>query len=205
MPDLFLDELQEILAVNCGRNVSRVTVWRTLCRAGYTIKKVGTPLHCCTQCDDICRLHESLPNVQQRSGWTISLELVNIKHHNWSLWTKVLLIIVQRIEAMPSQYVEQKHSVKLFLSEADGLYSLFTFFFTVLIDGSFSVLPAISLNHGMLHCDIVEGSFMTMTFMEFIDGLLDLMHPFPAENSIIVMDNCKIHKDPRICQMIEDR
>ena len=39
-PDLYLDELQEMLAVSCGTNVSRTTVWRTLHRTGYTMKKV---------------------------------------------------------------------------------------------------------------------------------------------------------------------
>jgi hypothetical protein len=29
------------------------------------------------------------------------------------------------------------------------------------------------------------------------------MQPFPLQNSIIVMDNCRIHKDPEILDMIE--
>lgn len=39
-PDLYLDELQEMMAVSCGIDVSRSTVWRTLRRAGFTMKKV---------------------------------------------------------------------------------------------------------------------------------------------------------------------
>ncbi|KAF8120461.1 hypothetical protein EV363DRAFT_1189650 [Boletus edulis] len=39
-PDLYLDELQEMLAVSCGVNISRATVWRTLRRTGLTMKKV---------------------------------------------------------------------------------------------------------------------------------------------------------------------
>ncbi|KIO14394.1 hypothetical protein M404DRAFT_108146, partial [Pisolithus tinctorius Marx 270] len=38
-PDLYLDELQEMLAVFCGVEVSRSTVWRTLRRSGFTMKK----------------------------------------------------------------------------------------------------------------------------------------------------------------------
>ncbi|KAF8137588.1 hypothetical protein EV363DRAFT_1124857, partial [Boletus edulis] len=38
-PDLYLDELQEMLAVSCGRIVSRATIWRTLRKAGFTMKK----------------------------------------------------------------------------------------------------------------------------------------------------------------------
>ena len=53
--------------------------------------------------------------------------------------------------------------------------------------------------------NIVEGSYNTELFTEFIEGLLDCMNPFPARNSVIVMDNCKIHKDPTIVNMILER
>ncbi|KAF8119206.1 Homeodomain-like protein [Boletus edulis] len=39
-PDLYLDELREILAQNCGVHVSLSSVWRTLRSAGFTMKKV---------------------------------------------------------------------------------------------------------------------------------------------------------------------
>ncbi|KAF8417370.1 hypothetical protein L210DRAFT_3359540, partial [Boletus edulis BED1] len=38
-PDLYLDELCEILAQNCGVNVSLSSVWRMLRSAGFTMKK----------------------------------------------------------------------------------------------------------------------------------------------------------------------
>ncbi|KIK76451.1 hypothetical protein PAXRUDRAFT_74617, partial [Paxillus rubicundulus Ve08.2h10] len=60
----------------------------------------------------------------------------------------------------------------------------------------FSVLPAISLNDGILHCNIVEGSFCGNTFKQFIERLLNNMQPYPASNSVIIMDNCVIHKHP---------
>lgn len=69
---------------------------------------------------------------------------------------------------------------------------------SVLNIASFSVLPAISLNDGILHCKIVEGSFCTETFSQFIEGLLDNMQLYPGPNSVIVMDNCRIHKHPHI-------
>ena len=49
---------------------------------------------------------------------------------------------------------------------------------------------------GMLYVDIIEGSYMC---------LLDQMNPFPASNSVIVMDNCQIHHADFILKMIEDR
>ena len=69
----------------------------------------------------------------------------------------------------------------------------------------YSVLPALSLNDGILHCDIIEGSFDTDKFYTFIGHVLDKMQPFPAPNSVIVMDNCQIHKHPAILELIESR
>ncbi|KAF9234994.1 hypothetical protein BU15DRAFT_65215 [Melanogaster broomeanus] len=120
-PDLYLDELQEMLATSCGVYVSRATVWRTLRKAGFTMKKMSRV-------------------AVERSAQT-----------------------------------------------------------------RFSVLPALSLQDGFLHCSIVEGSFCTESFTTFISGLLDSMQPFPAPNSVIVMDNCRIHKHPDIQELIESR
>jgi hypothetical protein len=66
------------------------------------------------------------------------------------------------------------------------------------------LLPALSLD-GILHVKIAEGSFTAARFYEFIDGLLDHMEPFPRKNSVIVMDNAHIHKDPAILELIESR
>ena len=66
----------------------------------------------------------------------------------------------------------------------------------------FSVLPALSLTEGILHCDIVEGAFDADMFYMFIDQLLDRMQPHPAPNSVIVMDNCHIHKLQAVLDLI---
>ncbi|KAF9006818.1 hypothetical protein BDZ89DRAFT_965843, partial [Hymenopellis radicata] len=66
------------------------------------------------------------------------------------------------------------------------------------------ILPALSLD-GILAVDIVEGSFDAEKFRNFIDGLLDHMNPFPAPNSVIIMDNCRIHKNAEVLDMILDR
>lgn len=69
----------------------------------------------------------------------------------------------------------------------------------------FSVLPALALNDGIIHCDIVEGSFNSDLFYTFITRLLDQMQPFPEPKSVIVMDNCRIHKHPDILNLITSR
>lgn len=68
----------------------------------------------------------------------------------------------------------------------------------------YSILPALSLN-GIEYVDIIEGSFTAATFAIFIEGLLDQMNPYPGPNSVIVMDNCRIHKSPDILEMITER
>ena len=52
---------------------------------------------------------------------------------------------------------------------------------------------------------IIEGSYNTELFISFIEDLLLKMQPFPAPMSVIVMDNCAIHKAPEIRELIEAR
>lgn len=66
------------------------------------------------------------------------------------------------------------------------------------------MLPALSLD-GILSVKIVEGSFNTTLFKEFINGLLDHMSPFPGPNSVIVMDNCRIHRARSVRALIEEQ
>ena len=58
---------------------------------------------------------------------------------------------------------------------------------------------------GMLDCMVVEGSFNTELFVAFIKNLIGKMQPFPLPNSVIIMDNCAIHKAPEIRELIEAR
>ena len=58
---------------------------------------------------------------------------------------------------------------------------------------------------GMLDVMIVEGSFNAARFYTFIESLLERMQPWPAPRSVIVMDNCPIHKAPEIERLITDR
>ena len=71
-------------------------------------------------------------------------------------------------------------------------------------DSRYSILPALSMS-GVLYLKIVEGSFNTELFIDFITGLLSQMNHFPGDNSVIVMDNCRIHKSEEIVNLIHDR
>lgn len=58
---------------------------------------------------------------------------------------------------------------------------------------------------GIIALETVKGSFTAQIFREFIEQLLTEMNPYPGKNSVIVMDNCRIHKDPETLRMITDR
>lgn len=66
----------------------------------------------------------------------------------------------------------------------------------------YSILPALGLT-GILWCKIIPGAFKANTFKQFIADLLECMAPYPAPNSVIVMDNARIHKDPEMVEMIK--
>ncbi|KIO16526.1 hypothetical protein M407DRAFT_77381, partial [Tulasnella calospora MUT 4182] len=68
----------------------------------------------------------------------------------------------------------------------------------------YSLLPALSLS-GIIYSQIVEGSFTGTSFFDFVANLLDRMQPYPAPNSVLVTDNCAIHKVDGIRQLVEER
>ncbi|KAJ6620064.1 hypothetical protein B0H10DRAFT_1792322, partial [Mycena sp. CBHHK59/15] len=65
---------------------------------------------------------------------------------------------------------------------------------------SYSVLPAISLN-GVLHLDIIARSWTAVEFRNYLDVLLDIMNPFPHDNSVLVMNNASVHHFDGIREM----
>ncbi len=63
------------------------------------------------------------------------------------------------------------------------------------------MLPALSVD-GILECAVVKGSFNKILFKEFIQTqLLPVMNPFPGRHSVLVMDNCRIHKADEIADL----
>ena len=68
----------------------------------------------------------------------------------------------------------------------------------------YSILPAISLN-GTIHLTAQKGAYKSEDFVSFISGVLDAMSPYPAKNSVVVMDNASIHKAACLRPMIEQR
>jgi len=171
-PDLYLDELQEMLQATCGTDISRATVWRTLCRYGFTMKKITR----------------------------IAVERSAQKRLEYL--TRIGAYTAEQLVFVDESSVDRRTTYRGRAWSIRGTKAQRKAFF---VRGRrYSVLPALSLE-GILHCSVVEGSFCTESFTKFISGLLDHMEPFPARNSVIVMDNCRIHKHPDIQALVESR
>ncbi|KAM6497033.1 hypothetical protein JOM56_007506, partial [Amanita muscaria] len=46
---------------------------------------------------------------------------------------------------------------------------------------------------GILHLEVLDHAFTGAEFQDFIRGVLDQMQPWPLPNSVLVMDNARIH------------
>jgi hypothetical protein len=68
----------------------------------------------------------------------------------------------------------------------------------------YSILPALSLD-GVIHLEVLDHAFTGHEFANFVKGVLDQMQPWPLPNSVLVMDNARIHHVPGIREMIEER
>ncbi|KIM62379.1 hypothetical protein SCLCIDRAFT_38492, partial [Scleroderma citrinum Foug A] len=62
----------------------------------------------------------------------------------------------------------------------------------------YSLVAAMTID-GYITADVVEGSYDHELFYVFImQQVLPMMHPFPAEKSVIVLDNCHIHHNEEL-------
>lgn len=67
----------------------------------------------------------------------------------------------------------------------------------------YSILPAISLE-GILHLEVTKDAITEDFFRQFVQGLLPHMNKWPLPNSVLVIDNAKIHKVAGIRDMVEE-
>ncbi|KIN93868.1 hypothetical protein M404DRAFT_102985, partial [Pisolithus tinctorius Marx 270] len=54
------------------------------------------------------------------------------------------------------------------------------------------ILPALTTS-GIIYSHIKVGMHNGNYFLNYLCGLLDVMNPYPAPHSVLVMDNCRIH------------
>ena len=120
---------------------------------------------------------------------------------------KVLLIVVQHTKVVHGLYAGWRPQEKPFSVDGKGkciwiihsAYAEVIFLFQILCP------PCTVPRTRCPPLWYIEGAFDTATFYKFIERMLDQMQPFPAPNSVIVMDNCRIHKHLDILHLIESR
>ncbi|THU80351.1 hypothetical protein K435DRAFT_580250, partial [Dendrothele bispora CBS 962.96] len=67
----------------------------------------------------------------------------------------------------------------------------------------YSILSALT-HDGIIALDIFEGSVTKEKFLYFLsEQLAPKLTPYPGPRSVVVMDNCAIHHDEEIRQVVE--
>ncbi|KAL1684457.1 hypothetical protein GGG16DRAFT_25050, partial [Schizophyllum commune] len=67
----------------------------------------------------------------------------------------------------------------------------------------YSILPALTLD-GYIACRVVEGSVDGEEFFDFIiTDVLPQMNAFPLPRSVLILDNCAIHKSEALRLAVE--
>ena len=57
---------------------------------------------------------------------------------------------------------------------------------------SYSLLPVITAD-GIIYSHIKKGGYDGEDFMQYIEGLLTVMNPYPTPHSVLIIDNCRTH------------
>ena len=179
-------------------------VWRALRRSGYTMKKV---------CKPVVILNKSnIWTIAYTSGnWMQHTEMSSLYLQDWPAlslqtahfcwWELIWLPHILQGKGMGN--CGTMGSSKGFLHSGEKvcllLQQLFLLNYKQILCPSSSVLGWHPL------CQNSPGSFTYDSFGESIDGLLDQMNPLPGHNSVIVMDNCHIHKSEEVLKRIIER
>ncbi|KAF8835888.1 hypothetical protein BDN67DRAFT_872108, partial [Paxillus ammoniavirescens] len=67
----------------------------------------------------------------------------------------------------------------------------------------YSLVAAITID-SYLAADVVEGSYDSELFYNFIVEKLPNMNPFPTERSVLVLDNCRIHHNEDLVDLVQE-
>ncbi|KIK93574.1 hypothetical protein PAXRUDRAFT_48624, partial [Paxillus rubicundulus Ve08.2h10] len=67
----------------------------------------------------------------------------------------------------------------------------------------FSLIAALALDEGIIAVSVVEGPFHHDTFYAFLRDDLLMCNPYPAPQSVLVMDNARIHHSDEIEELVQ--
>jgi hypothetical protein len=71
-------------------------------------------------------------------------------------------------------------------------------------ENRYSLLPALTIN-GLIYSHVKVGGYNGEEFKQWLESLLEIMNPYPAPHSVLILDNCRIHHVPGIEEMCEER
>ncbi|KAF9495358.1 hypothetical protein BDN71DRAFT_1351164, partial [Pleurotus eryngii] len=67
----------------------------------------------------------------------------------------------------------------------------------------YSMLLALSIN-SIIYSHIIIGSFNGEQFLAWLQGVLNVMNPYPAPQSVLILDNCHIHHVEGVAELCEE-
>jgi transposase len=70
-------------------------------------------------------------------------------------------------------------------------------------DRRHQILPAYTQD-GVLFSQVFQGSTDGLVFEDFVEQLLHYCQPYPAQNSVLIMDNASFHHGERVEQMCRE-
>ncbi|KIN95883.1 hypothetical protein M404DRAFT_164779 [Pisolithus tinctorius Marx 270] len=167
--DLFLDEVKTWLTLEHDIVISTLTLAHNLTEIGLTCKILHK---IAAERDEECHgdfWEQIIANFQGDSCEFMFMDETSKDEHTWAC-----------------HYGHAMSGARVPLSD-------------VLIQGDWYSLVAAMTVNGYIAAEVMEGSYDHDLFCDFItQQLLPTMNPFPAERSVIVLDNCCIHHNEDI-------
>jgi hypothetical protein len=59
--------------------------------------------------------------------------------------------------------------------------------------------------NGIIYSHIKLGGYDGDEFLYFLEGLVERMNPFSGPESVLVIDNCRIHHVPGVQELCDER
>lgn len=66
------------------------------------------------------------------------------------------------------------------------------------------ILPAMTTSR-IIYSYIKMGSYNGEQFLDWLEGLLQVMNPYPGPHSVLILNNCRIHHVEGIEEMCEEQ
>ncbi|KAJ8486860.1 hypothetical protein ONZ45_g14529 [Pleurotus djamor] len=173
-PDLYLDELVVWLAINHDIAVSRPTVHQTLLDAGITRKLLSKSA-----------LERDF---ELRTEWMQTIQGGDFEADGSQF------IFVD--ETSKDEHIWARSHGRSHAGERAALSDVF-------VQGDRYSLVAVLGIDGYVAAEVIPGSYDGLSFYEFIqEQVLIHMNPFPGARSVLVMDNCRIHHNPALVNLV---